>query len=192
MMKRIWIQWTRRAAQRTLWLSVLLPVPSAMAAGAWDNFVNSATSSVLDATRNTLNNALQSGQSGTSQAEQNTPAQSGQNLPQQSGQITPAAPKQPSQSAQTSQPRQGDPSVSGSVPCIEEQRLSPRVGLITNTCPYVIRVITMAPTTGGCAQVPRAPGGQEQMPSPMKVIATCRHDGSKASHDCQCPPGTQL
>jgi hypothetical protein len=145
--------WMVRAALCCMAFVGLWLPPGARASGAWDSFVNSTTNSVLDATKNAVNGALQPSQSPPSQS-----VQSGQG----------AQPVGPQDGALIS------PSTGGTLPCVSETPLGATARLVTNTCPTRVRFVQKSPASAECANTSWGPGSKQQIGVGISIIAVCR------------------
>ena len=167
----------RKATTSLLTAVVLTYGTHAVAAGAWDNFVNSATSSVLDATRNSLNSAMQ----GTTSGQPTQPAQPQQQQSQQARPATQAA----------TQAAARNPSSGGSLPCIAETTVDSNWTSVRNGCSQGVWVIS---TDGKrCAPDQISAGHTSRRASFLKSFAVCRWVGKVlTAADCLCPAGSAI
>jgi hypothetical protein len=153
-------------------LTCLSFVPQGHAAGPWDNFLNSATNSVLDATKNSLNNAMQG--SPPVEAPESHPPQSQQQSAKQVVAI--AAPAR---------------SPGGALPCITDAAVDSQWTSLFNGCSTGVWVITSTPQRCFHAQI--SARTQSRFLSQQPPIAVCRRTGHEfEATACQCPDGTAI
>lgn len=174
-----------KAGATLIALASLCAAGPAQAAGAWDSFVNSATSSVLDTAKSTFNNAVQGAQGGQ---QSGSPAGTPNGTPSSTQPGTQPNAQPPAHGSTSPQPAAYR---SGALPCVSEAQVDSQWKSIWNGCSTGIWVITSAP--GRCFHSQITTRTQQRMTNFHQVVAVCRRTGKEfEATTCQCPEGTAI